>query len=76
MCAWQRERRKGAGVGGGGEEGDRMHLNMHIDALPVHPAPPCTRAEQLEVCARKSVGARSTEHLIFVRLCVSLAWVK
>lgn len=61
---------------GGGEEGDRMHLNMHIDALPVHPAPPCTRAEQLEVCARKSVGARSTEHFIFVRLCVFLAWVK
>lgn len=75
VCVAEREE-KGSGRVWRGGEGDRMHLNMHIDALPVHPAPPCTRAEQLEVCARKSVGARSTEHLLFVRLCVFLAWVK
>lgn len=59
VCVAKREWIKGAGEcggegwggegrGGEGEEGDRMHLD--IDALPMHPAPPCTRAEQLEVC--------------------------
>lgn len=58
VCVAEREEKgsgrvwKGGEERGGGAGGDRMHLNMHIDALPVHPAPPCTRAEQLEVCAR------------------------